>query len=132
MNDELIEETRIEDLESDIYNLQIEDSRGCKSEVVLSEILLKKCPKAKLEKIDDAFSPSNGQVWEAPVNDYNDGKLTIYNKAYQEVVAQEIASGDQFEWNGTNLNGGLAPVGVYILKIQYSDGSILVGTIEIL
>jgi len=132
LNEELVEETRIEDLDSDIYNLQIEDSRGCKSEVVLSEIVMTSCLKQNLGKIDDAFSPSNGQTWDAPINNDNAGELTIYNKSYEEVTEQEISSGDQFEWNGTNLNGEFAPVGVYIVKIQYTNGSVIVGTIEIL
>jgi hypothetical protein len=132
LDNEQVELDELSDLSEGEYLFKVEDNRGCISEEQSVVILTIACPTKRVEKIDDAFSPANEQIWKSPINENLDAEVTIFNKAYQAIVNGEIPSGEEFEWNGRDNNGGLTSIGVYIVKIQYSDGSVLVGTIEIL
>lgn len=130
LNNELIQLHEMNDLSEGVHELYIIDKNKCQSEVKEVEITSIDC--SLNEPFVDAFSPSKGQTWKAPVNNDIDANLIIYNQAQVIVKEEQIYSGDAFEWEGTNLNNNTLPSGTYIIKIQYDDGTIRIGTVEIL
>ena len=104
------------------YSMVITDVNNC-IKVVDIEIPKKACP------IDDHFNPSLGELWNIPMKD-KDGTLKIYTKAGTPILEKNIESKSKLTWDGQTSNG-LAPTGYYIFVINYTDGTVLKGSITI-
>ena len=68
-----------------------------------------------------SFNPDYNEKWALKYEQGTSGTFTIFDKAGKEIYGSSFGAGNE-EWNGTDKNGGIIPMGIYIAIIDYSDG----------
>jgi len=68
-----------------------------------------------------SFNPDYNEKWVLKYEPGTSGTFTIFDKAGKEVYNNTFGSGNE-EWNGTDKNGGIVPMGIYVAVIDYSNG----------
>lgn len=68
-----------------------------------------------------SFNPDYGEKWEIRYEKGAEGTFTIYNAMRKEIYRSNFGAGGE-SWDGTDVNGNIAPVGNYIAIINYNDG----------
>lgn len=124
--------TDLAQLYAGAYTLQVLDAQNKWSDKEEVIITTKNCKTVESDLIDDAFSPSMEQQWTSPIHENLEGELMILDKNYRQVFTVTIPNGQYYEWDGTNQSGGILPIGVYVIKIVYTDGTTKYGTVEII
>lgn len=88
-------------------------------------------PKEPRKTMEFAFSPSLGQVWEFPMEENANCKLTILNKSGQIVHEATIQNGYPNSWNGTSSRGLSITMGSYIYLFEYQNGQVERGYVTV-
>jgi len=68
-----------------------------------------------------SFNPDYNEKWVIKYEQGSSGTFIIFDKSGKEIYSGVLGSGIA-EWNGTEKDGGIAPFGIYIALINYSDG----------
>ena len=68
-----------------------------------------------------SFNPDYNEKWVLKYEQGASGTFTIFDKGGKEIYGNTFGAGNE-EWNGTDKNGGMVQMGIYIAIIDYSDG----------
>jgi hypothetical protein len=112
------------DLGKGQYKITMYDSKTCRysKEIVVPD---KNCTSKK----SFSFNPDYGESWKVPSMEGESGSFTIYNRAGITIFKGNFTGHQSAEWFGTNTEGIIADVGLYVSIIEYSGGK--TETIEI-
>lgn len=114
-------------LSSGNYAVSVKDVNGCRMQVKdLVEIGSKECKKSQQAY---SFNPAYGETISIKVE--NTGTITIRSRAGIVVFSGSVSSGEDFNWDGQNLSGGISAPGLYIYFLEYQNGSSVRGEILI-
>ncbi len=113
-----------DNLQGGRYNLVVRDADHCLSGTGVAEVGEIEC--------DFRFAPDKGEVWEIPAINDKEGKLLIFSKEGSIRYAARIDASTDREWDGRTLNGEPLPLGVYLFRIEFDDGSRFNGTVTII
>ena len=87
--------------------------------------------KSPTKTVEYAFSPSLGQVWDFPIEENANCKLTILNKSGQLVYESNILNGYPNSWNGTSNRSISITMGSYIYLFEYQNGQVERGYVTV-
>jgi len=113
-----------DNLQGGRYYLVVRDGDHCLSETGIAEIGEIEC--------DFRFAPDKGEVWEIPILNDKEGKLLIFSKEGSIRYNANVGASSNREWDGRTLNGEPLPLGVYLFRIEFNDGSLFNGTVTII
>lgn len=68
-----------------------------------------------------SFNPDYHESWVLQYETGASGKVIIYDRSGKEVYSSIFGGGNEF-WDGTDIHGSIAAVGIYVAIIKYSDG----------
>jgi hypothetical protein len=68
-----------------------------------------------------SFNPDYNEKWIINYETGASGRVIIYDRSGKEVYSSIFGGGNEF-WDGSSIHGGIAPVGIYLAIIRYSDG----------
>lgn len=103
---------------------EVEPTKAVIIEEPKPEVSKEVIQKSQAKNIEYAFSPSLGQVWEFPIEENANCKMTILNKSGQIVYETSILNGFPNSWNGTSNRGMSITMGAYIYLLEYQNGQV--------
>ena len=68
-----------------------------------------------------SFNPDYHETWVMQYETGSSGRVIIYDRSGKEVYSS-IFGGENDFWDGSDIHGGIAAVGIYVAIIKYSDG----------
>ncbi len=117
-NGEFVKETQFSELAKGAYHIVAKDTKEC--EYQLGQIIVKEtnC----ISDYQRTFSPDLDSPWQIPVLTNENATIIIKNKAGENMYSFQGEIGNNTYWNGQNLGGNIAPIGVYKTIVSYSNG----------
>ncbi|MFL5729660.1 MAG: hypothetical protein ACJ75J_09275 [Cytophagaceae bacterium] len=105
------------ELPEGMYTIIMKDQAGCsvKREVIIAS---KNCTVKK----SFSLNPDAGEIVKIPFSDGESGRFTIYNHSGIVIFKGRFGSGESGEWTGTDMNGGIADIGMYTCIQEFTGG----------
>jgi len=117
------DENNFEGLKAGNYSIFVKDKNACTSLLTQNYVL-------QNQMMEFVFNP-NESKWDAPIDVDKGGQISIINKSGQLVYLHNFGVSEECVWSGETNLGGLAEPGMYIYKINYSDGGVDQGKITV-
>ena len=114
-------------LENGTYSVILKDKLSCISETLFAKIEIKNCDKPK----DNIFNPSQGEVWNFPVDGKKVVKISIMNREGKLVYLATGLESHQESWDGKDMSHNYSEVGIHYYVIEFEDGSVRDGYVTI-
>jgi hypothetical protein len=121
------EDSKFAGLKSGEFDVFVKDANDCET-VVYEKYSLKS--KNCSQIAEHVFNPQVG-TWEVPNKMDKAGELDIFDKDGQRIFFKHFVKSENITWSGTANSGELLLPGVYIYRINYSDGVVEQGRITI-
>ena len=68
-----------------------------------------------------SFNPDYNEKWTMRYETGASGRFIIYDRSGKEIYSGIFGNGNEY-WDGADIHGGIAAIGVYIAVLNYSDG----------
>jgi hypothetical protein len=107
-----------------VYTLWIKDKDNCLTCLGTYSIESMDC------SMEYVFAPLKDEFWEVPSRECA-GNLKIYNQQGRIVWEKQLAPGEKYQWDGTDINGNLLKMGMYPFLVIFENGEQLTGGVTI-